>query len=105
MNFNLFVTEGFSIYDKTMKKKTSFLTKKNNEVELFHKNKLSSTQLHAVFYISDEYKIGTKNSGDVLSVPFNQYVNTFMFSNTDLFLVEAINNSYTDMIISNIEVN
>ncbi|MDV6377713.1 hypothetical protein ORD22_05470 [Sporosarcina sp. GW1-11] len=102
MNFNLFKSEECSYYERIVKRKSRFLSQKNNDVDLFHVNKLSPNQLHAVFHISDEYKFGTKNSGDVLSVPFNQYINTFFFSDSSMFLVEAINDNYSNMVIDNL---
>lgn len=103
MNFNLFQTNNIKKLTKLAKEKPKFLSKKD-EVDLFHVNKLNEKQLHLVFYISDEYQFGTKKSGERLNVPFNQYVNTFIFFDSHYFLIESINDKYTELISNYIEL-
>jgi hypothetical protein len=102
MNFNLFETNEISTLIKLTKKKSKFFSRKE-DVDLFHVNKLNDTQTHIVFYISDEYQFGTKKSGDQISVPFDQYINLFIFSDSPYILIEAINNKYTELVVNYIE--
>lgn len=102
MNFNLYKTNDINKLIKLSNKKSKLFLKKD-DVDLFHVNKLNKDQTHVVFYISDEYRFGTKKSGDRINVPFDQYVNLFIFSNSPFLLIESINEKYSDLIIKYIE--
>lgn len=102
VNFNIFRTSDSSTFKKITQKKSKFLSS-SNEVDLFHVNKLSSKQIHVVFFISDEYNFGAKKSGEFVTVPFNQYINAFLFSDSPFILVESINNNYSELVVKYLE--
>lgn len=100
MNFYLYRASA-PLNDKNLKKRRiSFLRNRseNKDVDLFHVNYLSDNQIHAVFFISDEYLFGTRKSGSHITVPFNQYVNTFIFPKTGFILVESISKNYCEIV-------
>lgn len=102
MNFDIYKAPNGLDIKKITKKTSSFWIKRNHnsEIELFHLNKISKEMVHCVFFISDEYQIGAKKSGSQISIPFNQYVNTFIFPEKGFIFVEFINNPYIELVIA-----
>ncbi|MGA5659910.1 hypothetical protein ACPCZR_10010 [Bacillus bombysepticus] len=98
MQFNIYKVSDSKKLLKITKKRTSFLAKKTG-INTFHSNELNHNFYHIVFHIPDEYNVGAKTGGNYINFPFSQYVNSFLFLNSNYFLVELINEGYTNEIL------
>lgn len=105
MNFDIYKTDTRLNVKKIAKKSSSFWIRRNpkTDIELFHLNLISAKLAHAVFFITDEYQLGTKKSGSQVSIPFNQYVNTFIFPEKGYIFVELIHKEYNTLVLNEYE--
>lgn len=105
MNFDIYKSCDKLKINKISNKSSSFWIRRNpkSDIELFHLNIISNKLVHAVFFISDEYLVGTKKSGSQISIPFNQYVNTFVFPEKGYIFVEYVSESYNKLVLKEYE--
>lgn len=101
MNFDIYKTSSNLNIKKISKKPSSFWIRRNpkSDIELFHLNIISKKLVHSVFFISDEYQVGTKKSGSQISIPFNQYVNTFIFPEKGYIFIEFVYEPYSKLVL------
>lgn len=101
MNFDIYKTSSKLNINKISKKPSSFWIRRNpkSDIELFHLNIFSENLVHSVFFISDEYQVGTKKSGSQISIPFNQYVNTFIFPEKGYVFIEFVYQPYSQLVL------
>ena len=94
MIFKIIKIDDQSRLKKLEKIKKSFLSKKKDDISLFHFQEVKKDMFHTVFHLNDEYLMGTKKIGNQTSVPFSQYINFFFFKNSRFCLIENTDNVY-----------
>lgn len=102
MNFSLLKVEQPNRLKKISKNRISFL-KKEEEVSLFHFNKLDNGLFHAVYNLRDEYKVGTKKLGIQHNYMYSSLINFFFLPNGQYAFIEYINHEYQEEVVAEIE--
>ncbi|MEW5552131.1 hypothetical protein ABGT22_19700 [Peribacillus frigoritolerans] len=98
MIFKIVKVDDQSRLKKLGKIKKSFLSKKKDDISLFHYQEVKKDMFHTVFHLNDEYLMGTKKIGNQTSVPFSQYINFFFFNNSGFCLIENTDSVYLNEI-------
>lgn len=88
MIFKILKVDDQSRLMKLGKVKKSFLSKKKDDISLFHFQEVKQDMFQTVFHSNDEYLLGTKKIGKQTSVPFSQYINFFFFADSFFCLIE-----------------
>ncbi|SDM16990.1 hypothetical protein [Bacillus sp. OK048] len=102
MNFTLLKIENSSKLKSLSKNKINFF-KKDEEISLFHFNKLDNDLFHAVFNISDEYLVSTKKLGNQHNFIYSSLINFFFFLDNNFAIIEFINNEYQNDVLTDIK--
>lgn len=99
MRFSLFRIIDSQAYKGILNIKPIYLSS-DEELSIFHQNKLENGLLHVVYNINDEYRVGTKKVGSQYNLPISTYINTFYHVNSSLLFVEDQNDIYTREILN-----
>ncbi|MDQ0268672.1 hypothetical protein [Cytobacillus purgationiresistens] len=102
MNFILFEIDNPKKLKSLSKSKISFF-KKDEDISLFHFNKMDDGLFHVVFNISDEYMVSTKKLGSQHHFSYSSLTNFFFDANSQTALIEYINKEYLDEVTKEIE--
>lgn len=102
MNFILFEVDNPKKLKSLSKNKISFF-KKDDDVSLFHFNKMENELFHVVFNISDEYMVSTKKLGNQHHFSYSSLTNFFFDVNSHTTLIEYINKEYLEEVLREIE--
>lgn len=102
MNFSLLRVEHPKKLKRISKSKINLL-KKDEEISLFHFNELYNGLFHAVYYLQDEYKIGTKKLGVQHNYAYSSLINFFFSPESPYAFIEYVNNEYQKESIREIE--
>lgn len=101
MNFSLLKVEHPKKLKSLSRSKINFF-KKQEDVSLFHFNKIGDDLFHAVFNISDEYQVSTKKLGNQYNYMYSSLVNFFFLPQNKYALLELINKEFLEEVITDI---
>lgn len=101
MNFSLLKVDNPNKLKSLSKNKFNFF-KKDEDVSLFHFNKLENELFHAVFNINDEFVVSTKKLGNQHNYVYSSLINFFFLLNNDYAFLEYINKEYQNEVLTEI---
>lgn len=101
MNFSLLKVEHPNKLKSLSRNKINFF-KKQEDVSLFHFNKIDDDLYHAVFNVSDEYQVSTRKLGNQYNYMYSSLVNFFFLPQNKYALMEYINKEYLEEVITDI---
>ncbi|WP_079525498.1 hypothetical protein [Solibacillus isronensis] len=101
MNFSLLKVDNPNKLKSLSRNKINFF-KKQEDVSLFHFNKIDNDLYHAVFNISDEYQVSTKKLGNQHNYIYSSLINFFFLPENKYAFMEYINKEYLEEVLTDV---
>ena len=76
----------------------NFYEHENEDVSIFHCNRIQDNLYHIVFHIDEEFNTVSKYVKSISKMPVNMYINSFLFLDNKIICIENVYSEYFEII-------